>query len=164
MANFEQWAGFKGRKWTHSVDVRDFIQENYTPYEGDEAFLEGPTEATDKLWGRLQELQKEERAKGGVLDMETEVDIRVFFQKRIRLFDERVSFFFFHTDIHDSHTRIFNADNVFHIDGTHHGKLHQMGRSCINIRTAVDQKGYTVCFEINTFIGSCQFRFIRCIK
>ena len=50
MANFEQWAGFKGRKWTHSVDVRDFIQENYTPYEGDEAFLEGPTEATDKLW------------------------------------------------------------------------------------------------------------------
>ena len=73
MANFEQWAGFKGRKWTHSVDVRDFIQENYTPYEGDESFLEGPTEATDKLWGRLQELQKEERAKGGVLDMETEV-------------------------------------------------------------------------------------------
>ena len=73
MANFEQWAGFKGRKWTHSVDVRDFIQENYTPYEGDEAFLEGPTEATDKLWGRLQELQKEERAKGGVLVMETEV-------------------------------------------------------------------------------------------
>ena len=56
-----------------SVDVRDFIQENYTPYEGDESFLEGPTEATDKLWGRLQELQKEERAKGGVLDMETEV-------------------------------------------------------------------------------------------
>ena len=73
MANFEQWAGFKGRKWTHSVDVRDFIQENYTPYEGDESFLEGPTEATDKLWGKLQELQKEERAKGGVLDMETKV-------------------------------------------------------------------------------------------
>ena len=43
MANFEQWAGFKGRKWTHSVDVRDFIQENYTPYEGDESFLEGPS-------------------------------------------------------------------------------------------------------------------------
>ena len=59
MANFEQWAGFKGRKWTHSVDVRDFIQENYTPYEGDESFLEGPTEATDKLWGRLQELRAE---------------------------------------------------------------------------------------------------------
>ena len=73
MANFEQWAGFEGRNWKSSVDVRDFIQENYTPYEGDESFLEGPTEATDKLWGRLQELQKEERAKGGVLDMETEV-------------------------------------------------------------------------------------------
>ena len=73
MANFEQWAGFEGRNWKSSVDVRDFIQENYTPYEGDESFLEGPTEATDKLWGKLQELQKEERAKGGVLDMETEV-------------------------------------------------------------------------------------------
>ena len=73
MANFEQWAGFEGRNWKSSVDVRDFIQENYTPYEGDESFLEGATEATDKLWGRLQELQKEERAKGGVLDMETEV-------------------------------------------------------------------------------------------
>ena len=73
MAQYEQWAGFKGRNWTHSVDVRSFIQDNYTPYEGDDAFLEGPTEATNKLWGRLQELQKEERAKGGVLDMETEV-------------------------------------------------------------------------------------------
>ena len=73
MAQYEQWAGFKGRNWTHSVDVRSFIQDNYTPYEGDDAFLEGPTEATNKLWGRLQELQKEEREKGGVLDMETEV-------------------------------------------------------------------------------------------
>ena len=73
MAQYEQWAGFKGRNWTHSVDVRSFIQDNYTPYEGDDSFLEGPTEATNKLWGRLQELQKEERAKGGVLDMETEV-------------------------------------------------------------------------------------------
>ena len=73
MAQYEQWAGFKGRNWTHSVDVRSFIQDNYTPYEGDDSFLEGPTEATNKLWGRLQELQKEERAKGGVLDMETDV-------------------------------------------------------------------------------------------
>ena len=73
MAQFDQWAGFAGKNWKNSVDVRDFIQENYTPYDGDESFLEGPTEATDKLWGRLQELQKEERAKGGVLDMETEV-------------------------------------------------------------------------------------------
>ena len=73
MAKFEQWEGFQGKNWVNSVDVRDFIQCNYTPYDGDESFLEKPTEATDKLWGKLQELQKEERAKGGVLDMETEV-------------------------------------------------------------------------------------------
>ena len=73
MAKFEQWEGFQGKNWVNSVDVRDFIRCNYTPYDGDETFLEGPTEATDKLWGKLQELQKEERAKGGVLDMETEV-------------------------------------------------------------------------------------------
>ena len=70
---FEQWNGFSGRLWKEGVDVRDFIQNNYTPYDGDDSFLEEPTEATDKLWGRLQELQKEERAKGGVLDMETDV-------------------------------------------------------------------------------------------
>ena len=73
MQEFSQWYGFEGRRWKEGVNVRDFIQNNYTPYEGDESFLEGATEATDKLWGRLQELQKEERKKGGVLDMETEV-------------------------------------------------------------------------------------------
>ena len=73
MKNFDQWEGFSGRLWKEEVNVRDFIQNNYTPYEGDESFLAGPTEATDKLWGKLKELQKEERAKGGVLDMETEV-------------------------------------------------------------------------------------------
>jgi len=73
MKNFDQWEGFSGRLWREEVNVRDFIQNNYTPYEGDESFLAGPTEATDKLWGKLKELQKEERAKGGVLDMETEV-------------------------------------------------------------------------------------------
>ena len=67
------WRGFKGSKWTDDVNVRDFIQNNYTPYDGDESFLAGPTEATNKLWGRVQELQKEERAKGGVLECETEV-------------------------------------------------------------------------------------------
>ena len=55
------------------VNVRDFIQHNYDPYDGDESFLAGPTQATEKLWDALQKLQKEERAKGGVLDMETEV-------------------------------------------------------------------------------------------
>ena len=73
MIQFEQWEGFEGRIWKEEVNVRDFIQKNYTPYDGDESFLAGPTEATDKLWGALQKLQKAERAKGGVLDMETEV-------------------------------------------------------------------------------------------
>ncbi|WP_270599409.1 formate C-acetyltransferase [Faecalicoccus pleomorphus] len=70
---FEQWIGFKGNKWQEEVNVRDFIQNNYEPYDGDEVFLADPTEATNTLWDALQKLQKEERAKGGVLDMETEV-------------------------------------------------------------------------------------------
>ena len=73
MKNFSQWEGFKGNRWKEKIDVRNFISMNYTPYDGDASFLEEPTEATNKLWGKLQELQKEERAKGGVLDMETEV-------------------------------------------------------------------------------------------
>ena len=67
------WRSFKGVKWTDDVNVRDFIQNNYMPYDGDESFLVGPTEATDKLWGKVQELQKEERKRGGVLECETEV-------------------------------------------------------------------------------------------
>ena len=73
MFNFEQWDGFEGRLWKEEINVRDFIQNNYTPYDGDESFLVGPTEATDKLWGALQKLQKEERAKGGVLDMDSDI-------------------------------------------------------------------------------------------
>lgn len=69
----EQWRSFQGTKWQEEVDVRDFIQKNYTPYDDDETFLSDPTEATNALWSKLQELQKEERAKGGVLDMETEI-------------------------------------------------------------------------------------------
>ncbi|MBU5479194.1 formate C-acetyltransferase [Eubacterium sp. MSJ-13] len=69
----KEWDGFEGRLWKEEINVRQFIQDNYTPYEGDESFLEGPTEATDKLWGALQKLQKEERAKGGVLDMDTKI-------------------------------------------------------------------------------------------
>ena len=67
------WSGFAGRKWKEDVDVRDFIQKNYEPYDGDECFLANPTKATEKLWGELQKLQKKEREQGGVLDMETEV-------------------------------------------------------------------------------------------
>ena len=73
MLNFKEWDGFDGRIWKEEINVRDFIQKNYTPYEGDDAFLSGPTAATNKLWGILQQLQKEERANGGILDMETNV-------------------------------------------------------------------------------------------
>lgn len=68
-----EWRGFKGTHWLDEVDVRDFVQSNYTQYNGDASFLAPATENTDKLWGMLQELQHQERAKGGVLDMETEV-------------------------------------------------------------------------------------------
>lgn len=69
----QEWRGFKGSHWTDDVNVRDFIQNNYTQYDGDQSFLEGPTDATNRLWGKVQELQKQERAKNGVLDMETKV-------------------------------------------------------------------------------------------
>ena len=71
--NEQAWKGFKGTHWKSDVNVRDFIQNNYEPYDGDESFLAGPTEATDKLWGRLQELQKAEREHNGVLECETEI-------------------------------------------------------------------------------------------
>ena len=73
MAQFEAWAGFKGKLWKEEVNTRDFIQNNYTPYDGDASFLADATEATDKLWGELQELNKQARAKGGVLDMDTDI-------------------------------------------------------------------------------------------
>ena len=73
MKQFEAWAGFKGRLWKEEVNTRDFIQNNYTPYDGDASFLADATEATDKLWGELQELNKQARAKGGVLDMDTDI-------------------------------------------------------------------------------------------
>ncbi|MBR1857451.1 MAG: formate C-acetyltransferase [Oribacterium sp.] len=69
----EEWRGFNAGHWTSDVNVRSFIQNNYTPYDGDASFLQGPTEATKDLWNEVQGLQKEERAKGGVLDMETKV-------------------------------------------------------------------------------------------
>ncbi|REJ27370.1 formate C-acetyltransferase [Caldibacillus debilis] len=67
------WEGFKGGKWQEEIDVRDFILKNYTLYEGDESFLEGPTEATKKLWDQVMELSKKEREAGGVLDMDTKI-------------------------------------------------------------------------------------------
>ena len=73
MIEMKEWDGFEGRLWKEEINVRQFIQDNYTPYDADEGHTMGGTEATNKLWDALQKLQKEERAKGGVLDMETEV-------------------------------------------------------------------------------------------
>ena len=69
----EQWNGFKGKVWKEEINVRDFIQENYTLYEGDDSFLAGPTEATKALWAQVMDLNKQEREAGGVLDMDTKV-------------------------------------------------------------------------------------------
>ena len=69
----QEWRAFKGSHWIDDINVRDFIQYNYTQYEGDEGFLEEPTEATHRLWATVQALQKQERERGGVLDMETKV-------------------------------------------------------------------------------------------
>ena len=68
-----EWTGFVGGTWEKEINVRDFIQKNYTPYEGDEAFLQGPTEATKTLWAQVLDLSKQEREAGGVLDMDTKV-------------------------------------------------------------------------------------------
>ncbi|MDO4620628.1 MAG: formate C-acetyltransferase [Lachnospiraceae bacterium] len=73
MDRYEQWNGFAGRRWKTKVDVRDFIQKNYTPYDGDESFLADAAPSTNLLWDELQKLQKAERANGGVLEMETDV-------------------------------------------------------------------------------------------
>ena len=69
----EQWNGFKGKVWKDEINVRDFIQENYTLYEGDDSFLAGPTEATKALWAQVMDLNKQEREAGGVLDLDTKV-------------------------------------------------------------------------------------------
>lgn len=73
MKDFESWQGFSGTMWKREINVRDFIQNNYTPYNGDSQFLADPTDATKKLWNKLTVLQKKERANGGVLECETEV-------------------------------------------------------------------------------------------
>ncbi|SPT69778.1 Formate acetyltransferase [Anaerobiospirillum thomasii] len=84
----QEWRGFKGNHWLDDVNVRDFIQHNYTMYNGDESFLAGPTDATVKLWDKLQDLQKQERSKGGVLDMETEVVSSITAYKAAYISDE----------------------------------------------------------------------------
>ena len=69
----KQWRDFEGGAWLTEVNVRNFIQKNYHPYDGDEAFLEGPTQDTLDLWDEVLELSKKEREAGGVLDMDTSV-------------------------------------------------------------------------------------------
>ena len=69
----EGWEGFELGRWSNSVNVRDFIQKNYTPYDGDEEFLASPTENTVKLWDKVLDLFKQEREAGGVLDMDTKI-------------------------------------------------------------------------------------------
>ena len=69
----EAWQGFVGGNWEHEIDVRDFIQKNYTPYDGDESFLAGPTESTKTLWDEVMGLFAKEREAGGVLDMDTDL-------------------------------------------------------------------------------------------
>ena len=68
-----EWNGFVGGKWEKEINVRDFIQKNYTPYDGDESFLAGPTQNTKDLWEMVLDLSKKEREAGGVLDMDTKV-------------------------------------------------------------------------------------------
>ncbi|MBP5608628.1 MAG: formate acetyltransferase, partial [Lachnospiraceae bacterium] len=65
-----EWEGFTGGKWVNEIDVRDFIQKNYTPYDGDDSFLAGPTQATKDLWEQVLDLSRQEREAGGVLDMD----------------------------------------------------------------------------------------------
>lgn len=70
----EEWEGFKPGRWSStSINLRDFIQKNFTPYDGDESFLAGPTEATNKLWEQVMDLSRQEREAGGVLDMDTKI-------------------------------------------------------------------------------------------
>ena len=69
----EMWQGFRPGKWQTKIDGRDFIQKNYTPYDGDDSFLAGPTQNTKDLWQMVLDLQKKERENGGVLDMDTKV-------------------------------------------------------------------------------------------
>ena len=67
----QEWNGFKKGVWENEINVRDFIQKNYTPYDGDDSFLAGPTKATSELWEQVLDLSKKEREAGGVLDMDT---------------------------------------------------------------------------------------------
>ena len=68
-----EWRDFSGGVWEREINVRDFIQKNYTPYDGDDTFLAGPTQATKDLWAQVMDLTAKEREAGGVLDMDTKI-------------------------------------------------------------------------------------------
>ena len=81
---FEQWKNFKSGKWQLEINLRDFIQKNYTPYEGDSSFLSGPTEKTKKLWDKVLKLYKKEKeSKGNVLDVDTKTPSTIVMQQVI---------------------------------------------------------------------------------
>lgn len=73
LAKYPQWNSFESGKWAKEINVRDFIQKNYSPYQGDGRFLQSPTDCTLQLWQKVSELMKWEREKGGVLDAETSI-------------------------------------------------------------------------------------------
>ena len=70
---YKEWENFNPGIWTREINVRDFIQKNYTPYEGDDSFLANATDSTKELWKQVMDLTAQERAKGGVLDMDTDI-------------------------------------------------------------------------------------------
>ena len=135
MKQFEAWAGFKGRLWKEEVNTRDFIQNNYTPYDGDASFLADATEATDKLWGELQELNKQARAKGGVLDMDTDIVSSITshgpgyldkdLEKVVDIFSDKVKKF---ADLHTA--AVFMGHGTEHSVNTVYTELEEKFRSC----------------------------------
>ena len=95
----EEWTGFKQGIWEKEINVRDFIQRNYTPYEGDDAFLAGPTKRTEELWAQVMDLTMKERAKGGVLDMDTKIVSTITSHGPAYLDKEKETIVGFQTDV-----------------------------------------------------------------
>ena len=95
----EEWSGFTPGIWEKEINVRDFIQRNYTPYEGDDTFLVGPTKRTEELWAQVMDLTLKERAKGGVLDMDTKIVSTITSHGPAYLDKEKETIVGFQTDV-----------------------------------------------------------------
>ncbi len=93
-----EWNGFAEGKWSKSVNVRDFIQHNYTPYDGDQSFLVGPTKNTEELWTQVMDLFKQERSKDGVLDMDTKIPSTIISHEAAYLNKDKETIVGFQTD------------------------------------------------------------------